>query len=203
VIMVFFGKARWNDRHDEHHAHGDLHPHESPVTMVLPLVLLAGAAVVAGIIQLPFSNATKLLEQWLEPVIHYGEHHLSESAEDLTYVLMGVAIVVAAVGIFLGWAVYSRHKLKAVEPQILAKGWYYDSTVSAFMGGPGRESFELLAEFDAGIVDGAVNGAGHVVTAAAKETRKVQTGNVRTYAAGITVGVVLLLGWFVIVKGVL
>ena len=60
-----------------------------------------------------------------------------------------------------------------------------------------------VAWADATIVDGAVNGAGALVQAAAGEARKVQSGNVRNYAAVIGIGVTLLLGWFVIVRGLL
>ena len=51
--MVFFGKARWEDHAEEHGAHGEFKPHESPPVMLLPLVVLAGLSIVGGIIQLP------------------------------------------------------------------------------------------------------------------------------------------------------
>ncbi len=201
VILVFFGKARWHDAHEEHGAHGDMTPHESPKLMLLPLVVLAGLSIVGGLIQLPFSDSTKRLEAWLEPVVHGAEHHLSAGADDLTYVLMVVAIVVALAGIAVSIMVYGKQKIKAVEPTILAEGWYYDKAVSSFMGGPGKALFDDVAWFDATVVDGAVNGAGKLVRGTANEARKAQTGNVRNYAAAIGVGVVLLLGWFVIVRG--
>ena len=46
---------------------------------------------------------------------------------------------------------------------MLANAWYYDKAVSDFMGGPGRESFEGAAWFDAHVIDGAVNGAARSV----------------------------------------
>jgi NADH-quinone oxidoreductase subunit L len=52
-------------------------------------------------------------------------------------------------------------------------------------------------------VDGAVTGAGKVVQATAGQVRKAQSGNIRNYAAVLGVGVVLLLTWFIIVRGVL
>lgn len=75
--------------------------------------------------------------------------------------------------------------------------WYYDTAVSAFMGGPGREGFDDVAWFDANIVDGAVNGVGKVSEASGGVLRKLQSGYVRNYALGIGIGAVLLLGWFV------
>jgi len=203
VIMVFFGKARWHDAHDEHGAHGDFEPHESPRVMLVPLVVLAGLAVVGGFIQLPFSKSMHRLEHWLEPVVAPGEHRLSTSAEDLKYVLMVVAIACAAAGIVASYLVYAKKRRPPIEPAILADAWGYDRAISAFMGGPGRAAFEGVAWADAHVIDGAVNGAGALVTATAGQTRKVQTGNVRNYAAAIGVAVVLLLAWFVIVRGIL
>ena len=202
VIMVFFGKARWHDAHEEHGAHGDLKPHESPWIMVAPLVVLAGLSMVGGFIQLPFSSSVKRLEHWLAPVVEEAEHHLSHGADDLKYVLMVVAIITALTGIVLSYMVYSKRRFKAVEPAVLANAWYYDQAVSDFMGGPGRQAFDGVAWADANIIDGAANGAGHAVQAAAGELRKAQSGNVRNYAAAIGLGAVAVLAWFVL-RGVL
>ena len=212
VIMVFYGKARWEDAHEEHGAHGDVgvheKPHESPVVMLLPLVVLAGLSIVGGIIQLPSwswipHGLQHRLEGWLEPVVAAGEHHLSESAHDMSGFLALVAIAVAITGIIGAVMVYAKHKAKPIEPQILADAWGYDRAVSNFMGGPGRQAFDGIAWADANIVDGAVNGTGALVRGTAGKVRKLQTGNVRTYAAAIGAGVVLLLMWFVVVRGIL
>jgi NADH-quinone oxidoreductase subunit L len=203
VIMVFYGKARWHDAHEEHGAHGDFEPHESPGTMVLPLVVLAGLSLVGGLIQLPFSSSVKRLDAWLEPVVHTGEHTLSGGADDIKYVLMAVAIIASAAGIAGAVMVYAKHKTKPIEPEILAEGWYYDQAVSAFMGGPGRQAFEGVDAFDRNVIDGAVNGTGKLVRGTAGEVRKVQTGNVRNYAAALGAGVVILLAWFVVVRGMM
>ncbi len=216
VIMVFFGKARWNEPvtghgHDEAagdvvdaaadaHAthHGEFKPHESPWIMLTPLVVLAGLSFVGGGINLPFSSMTKRLENWLEPVVVGGEHRLTTSAEDIKWVLAAIAVVAAVVGILAARAVYLRHRAKAIEPAILAQGWKYDSTVSAFMGGPGRKLFEGLAWTDRTIVDGAVNGVATSVRDVGGLVRRTQTGFVRNYALGISLGVVGLLAWFLL-----
>jgi NADH-quinone oxidoreductase subunit L len=71
------------------------------------------------------------------------------------------------------------------------------------MGKPGRRGFEAVTDFDATIVDGAVNGVGVAVQETATGVRKGQTGYVRQYAGIIGIGVVLLLGWFVVIRGIL
>jgi len=199
VIMVFFGEARWKDQSEEHGAHGDFKPHESPVTMLAPLVVLAGLSIVGGAMQLPFSKDLHFLEKWLEPVVEFGEADIKYSwAYQNKYILLGVAVVVALAGIALSMAVYSRKKLPAIEPELLAQGWRYDQGISNFMGGPGRKAFEGVTWADRRIVDGAVNGVGSVVNKTGGFIRLIQTGAVRTYAAGISVGVLALLIWFFI-----
>ena len=197
VIMVFFGEARWNDHSEEHGAHGDFKPHESPRIMLMPLVVLAGLSIVGGVLQLPFTKDLHFLEKWLEPVVEYGEADIHHSwAYENKYVLLGIAVVVALTGIAASVAVYSKKRLPAIEPNVLANGWFYDSSISRFMGGPGRRMFDGVAWVDRNIVDGAVNGVGKVVTAAGQTTRRAQTGAVRNYAAAIGLGVVGLLVWF-------
>ena len=204
VIMVFFGEARWHDRSDEHGAHGDAHePHESPWVMTLPLAVLAVLSVVGGAIQLPFSKGTHFLEHWLEPVVHGAEAKISGTwAYDNKWLLLGLAVVIAATGIALSVSVYAKGKFTPVEPQLLADGWRYDAGVSSLVAGPGHRFFSGIADTDARVVDGAVNGTGSLVRSLAGVLRRGQNGFVRSYAALVTVGVVALLAWFV-VRGLL
>ena len=204
VIMVFFGEARWKDQADEHGAHGDFHPHESPKIMLMPLVVLAGLSIVGGAMQLPFSKDLHFLEKWLEPVIEFGEADISGTwPYDNKYLLLGVAIVVALTGIALSVMVYGKKRFTPVEPAILEQAWNYDRAISAFMGGPGRKAFDGVAWADTKVVDGAVNGVAKLVEGAAGQVRKTQSGFVRQYAAALGVGVVLLLAWFVVIRGIL
>jgi NADH-quinone oxidoreductase subunit L len=203
VIMVFFGEARWHDHAEENGAHGDHTPHESPWTMVTPLVVLAGLSIVGGAMQLPFSKSTHFLEHWLEPVVHHSEVSISGTwAYSNKWLLLVVAILVAVSGVVAAIAVYAKGKFKIIEPKILADAWRYDSAVSAIVGGPGRAAFGGVAAFDAKVVDGAVNGIGSEVRAASGLLRKVQSGLVRSYAFVIGLGAVVLLAWFLL-RGIL
>jgi NADH-quinone oxidoreductase subunit L len=202
VMMVFFTEARWESHAEEHGAHGEFKPHESPRLMLFPLVVLAGLSVVGGFIQLPFSHSTKLLEQWLEPVVEGAERHLSDGADSAKWALMGVAILIALTGMAAGVAVYQLKKAKAIEPALFANGWNFDKGITAFMGGPGRQVFEQVAWLDKNVVDGAVNGSATGVRTIGSFLRKAQSGFVRNYALGISTGVIALLAWFLI-RGVL
>ena len=198
VIMVFFGKARWNDHSADHGAHGDFTPHESPRIMLMPLVVLAVLSVIGGFMQLPFSKDLHFLEHWLAPVVEESEAHIGETwAYQNKYVLLGVAVLIAAIGIFAAIAVYAKGKLKPVEPRVLEQAWFYDAGAAKLVGGPGAAAFNAVAWADAKVVDGAVNGTGTLVRRVATTVRKTQSGFVRGYAAIVAIGVVALLAWFV------
>jgi NADH-quinone oxidoreductase subunit L len=221
VVMVFFSEPRWKDAqehdsagadhadtadhspatadaaadHGAHGAHGE--PHESPPIMWIPLVALAGLALIGGGLNLPFSHKTKFLEQWLAPITEESERQLGVST-GLKWVLALIAVAGALIGISLAVAVYQRHRLKAVEPAVLANAWYVDAAYAAAVGGPGRETFDFITyEVDAKVVDGAVNGVATLVRETGGQGRKLQTGFVRNYAWGVAMGAALLLGWFV------
>ncbi len=224
IIMVFFGEARWTSLAnaeeapevaegeppvETHNAHGEFKPHESPPIMWIPLVALAGVAALGGLINVPKlfgipGGVSHKLEDWLHPVIEFGEADITGTwAYDNKYVLVAIAVAAALIGIALAWLVYERKRIKPWEPSLFANGWYYDAAISWFMGKPGREGFQAVTDFDAKIVDGAVNGVGVAVKETATEVRKGQTGYVRQYAGIIGIGVVLLLGWFVVIRGIL
>ena len=122
-------------------------------------------------------------------------------AYEHSVLLIGIAVACAVFGLVAAWAVYQRKLVKPFEPEVLAKGWYYDQAVTWFMGNPGRKSFELTTAFDENVVDGAVDGSAVAVRETAEELRKGQTGYVRQYAALVGIGAVLLLAWFVVVRG--
>jgi NADH-quinone oxidoreductase subunit L len=209
VMMVFFGEAHWQDRAGEHGAHGDTKPHESPWIMLFPLVVLAALSTIGGIIQLPdvmwIPDVLKeKLGSWLAPVVDFGETSLEGTwADEHITFLMLIASAGAILGIVVAWLVYQRRRVKAVEPAILLHGWYYDDAVTEFMGGPGRVAFEDAAWFDQQVIDGAVNGSAKLVRGTATEVRKTESGYVRAYAGIIGLGAVLLLGWFVVFRGIL
>ena len=219
VFLVFYGKPRWNDPAEpssieahrdaetvapasapapaavatEHH---EIHPHESPWVMTVPLVILAVLAAVAGFINLPFSDSTKWLENWLEPVTGAYGAQVNYSNGTLL-VLLTVSTVAALLGIAVAYVVYCRHRVspQLFERKIFLKGWYYDIAVSDFMDRPGRTAFEGLAWFDRTIIDGAVNGVAVVARNSGRVVRRSQTGLVRTYALVIVIGTVLLMLW--------
>jgi len=213
VFMVFFGEPKWDrplaeaapelaaerEASGVHEGHGvgpsgQIHPHESSWTMTLPLVVLAFCAAVAGGLNIPIWDATKHLEHWLYPVIQFDEADLSVATGTKVGLAL-LAIVGAASGLLLAVLVYLKRRLDVahkVEQPLFAKGWYYDSAIASFMGGPGRKAFDAVARFDKHIVDGAVNAVASGVGQGSAKGRLIQTGYVRNYALAMALGVVVI-----------
>ena len=189
VFMTFYGEARYGD---------ERHPHEPSTLMTVPLVVLAGAAVVAGAMNLPFSSDLHFLGTWLEPSLFGNEAHLGIGGS-LQWLLALVAVAGGVVGIVGAAAIYLRHRLPAslVEWPAAARAFYVDEAVTRFVGGPGRRAFDLVATFDVKVVDGAVDGVGRSVRAGGTALRRVQSGFVRSYALLTAAGAVALLVWFI------
>ena len=204
VIMVFYGKAKWNDHSAEHGSHGDLTPHESNWVMLTPLIVLSGLSLVGGAMQLPFGKNFNFLERWLAPVVEESEAHIHDTwAYQNKYLLLVVAILVAAVGIAVSIAVYAKSWIKAIEPKALEQAWYYDNAASRLIAGPGARTFNLIAWIDSNIVDGMVNGVGRLIRSFAGSLRRAQSGFVRAYALLISLGAVVILAWFLLRGAVL
>ena len=197
VIMVFYGEAKWKDHAHDHGAHGDFEPHESPKIMLFPLIVLSVLSVIGGAMQLPFTKKLHFLEHWLAPVVEESEADIHHTwAYENKYVLLVVAVLIAATGIAAAFAVYAKKKAKAIEPRVLEQAWFYDAGAAKLVGGPGRAAFNSVAWADSHIVDGAVNGTATLVRGIASQVRKSQSGFTRVYAALMAVGAVALLAWF-------
>ena len=176
-------------------------PHESPWLMTVPLVALAALSLVGGGLRLPFADNLQFMDNWLHPVVSTSEAEI-DVGTGAEVALSAIAVVVALVGITAAAIVYLRRGVRPgtrrVEPELLARGFYYDGAVTAFVGGPGEELFEDVAAFDRNVVDGAVDGVATSVGVVGRTLRRVQSGFVRSYALGIATGVVILLAYFVI-----
>jgi NADH-quinone oxidoreductase subunit L len=223
VFMTFYGEPRWKgaeshgdeaeqsaeevaDGSDaaEHGHGGEIHPHESPWTMTFPLIVLAGLSIIGGMLSIPIFERTKTLENWLHPVVAPGEVPITV-ATGVKIALAVIATIAAIAGIAAGYALYRRRRFEdqPVAPEILAQGWYYDSSITAFMGGPGRKGFDAVAWFDGSVVDGAVNGTARLVQLFGGVLRRLQTGYVRTYAMGVALGAIVVVAVITVRSAVL
>lgn len=176
----------------------DSHPHESPSTMTVPLIVLASLAAVAGLLNLPFAKSTHFLKHWLEPSLFGNEHKISAGAAT-KWGLAFFAIACAAVAIFAAFSVYrhNRQDPSKIELEGMARAWWVDQTYADFFGGPGRALFNFFSSFDRGVVDGAVNGLSKGVSSLGRSMKVLQPGLVRSYALGIAAGSILIMFWFI------
>ncbi len=182
---------------ESYHRRQEYHPHESPWTMTLPLIVLALLAAAGGGLNLPFTSELHFLEHWLEPSLFGHEVHVTASAST-KWILAVVAVLVGLIAIVASFRVYMAGAVDParVEPEGAARAWYVDETYAGFFGGPGRALFDGLAGFDRGVIDGAVRAVARGTVALAQGMRALQPGFVRSYALGIGLGSVLVMVWF-------
>ncbi len=201
-FLIFLGPKRY-----EQELPG-VHPHESPPSMTLPLVLLAVGSAAGGLL-----NATpaSLLRFW-DPETSFLSSFLAPSVVpyygDTPFIphVPAVAIVtaVAVAGVAAAWALYLREGVDHVALrerlggfyQLSYQRFYVDELYEATLERGGRGLANAFTTFDRVVVDGAVNGIGRGVAGLATVGRRVQTGYVRSYALAVAAGTVLLAAIF-------
>ena len=189
LFVTFYGKYR-----------GTGHPHESPALMTLPLVVLAILSAVGGFIGIPEAlGGHHALHHFLQPVLLRSTgaqpqvHHLSHSSE---YLLMGVATLIAVIGILIAWTGFRRfdaHEENRGIAKFFEAKWYVDELYDGLIVKP---LFRLSAWAERWAeksgIDGLVNGIGRFVQFGSTKLRLLQNGMVGTYLFLIVIGVVLL-----------
>jgi NADH-quinone oxidoreductase subunit L len=185
LFMTFFGDFR-GDHEAEHHVH------ESPWSMLFPLVVLATGCFVVGQVHIP--------EFVHEAVRSPDEKRLLEP-EWFPYAVIGTALA-GILGAFYLYVVYTGAPARiaaALRPvhRLLEDKWGFDLAYDAFASRVvwGGSSSLLWKKLDAGAIDGAVNGSGALVEALAQASRSLQRGYVRAYTLVMMGGAVALLGY--------
>jgi len=183
------------------------HIHESPPVMTIPLALLAFFSVVAGYVGLPVVIGEKLnfFGHFLEPVLRGG--HEAHISHDLEWILIGISIGVAFLGIIIAWIFYIKspkipERLKIRFPRIyklLFNKYYMDEIYNAaFVNTTVRGSEIIYDNFDLKIIDGAVNGTAKVTGFSGKILSYFQSGLIKDYALIFLLGVIIFLGYLII-----
>ncbi|MEP7147726.1 MAG: NADH-quinone oxidoreductase subunit L [Acidobacteriota bacterium] len=128
------------------------------------------------------------------------ELHDAHSPEEIQTerLLAGLSVLLALSGIGIGIALFGKTPLRRM-PKILEQKWRIDELYNGYIVDPlttlSREG--LWKGFDLGFIDGIVNGIGYFVTEVGKGLRQVQVGFVRSYAAIILLGALVVLGYFI------
>ena len=167
IYLTFFG----NDRVDP-----DVHVHESPRTMTIPLIILAALSIVGGWVATPAAFADiglhiTAFEHHLEPALAMpnaqgaGEHHETS----MEWLLMAASVGLALAGIFLAKSMFDRKREGDAMQKRLGSGlhrllynkYFVDEIYDAlFVNGFAKGGGTAFSNFDARVVDGGVNGAG-------------------------------------------
>lgn len=208
IYLTFHGKGRMDEETRKH-------IHESPRSMTVPLMVLAGLAAVGGLVGIPhIFGVTNYFENWLAPVMSgpshtAAAHALASSGGDtgMEIGLMAASVILVLICIFLARFIYKQKpeiatniaaKMPGVQKLLLNK-YYVDEIYGALVVRP-LVSFSrfLWQVFDVVVIDGAINGSASFYAQASQLLRSVQTGRLRTYATVFVIGVVVLMAYMVI-----
>ncbi|MEU6391928.1 NADH-quinone oxidoreductase subunit L [Streptomyces sp. NPDC046939] len=203
MIMTFFGEERWKNRAtaspeqpsaepaaETRGAHDEPHPHESPSSMTIPMILLAVGSVFAGGF---FSLGDRFLD-WLEPVTGHKHGHPPISAGVVT----GATMVCLVIGVGTAWLQYGRREVPAVAPRgsLLTRAARRDLLQDDFnhvvLVRGGEHLTRSLVYVDHTLVDGVVNGTAASMGGLSGRLRKLQNGYVRSYAVSMFGGAAVI-----------
>jgi NADH-quinone oxidoreductase subunit L len=191
MLMTFVGKKRWKP---------DVHPHESPLVMTVPLIFLGIASAIGGLV------LNNWIVGWLDPAVGGG---VPEEQHGLFYFSATalVTLVVVAIGVAISvWIFGPRREIPITQPASQSfltvagrNDLYGDAFNEAVFMRPGQQLTDGLVRFENSGIDGAVNGTAAAIGGMSSRLRRVQNGFVRSYALTMTVGaaivgVVILLG---------
>jgi NADH-quinone oxidoreductase subunit L len=137
-----------------------------------------------------------------------GGHGEEPGKTQVELTLMAVSSAIAFLGIGIAWFFFRQRAERAEAvaralpgvQRLLLNKYYVDEIYDATIIQPIKRTSEtvLWKGVDAGLIDGVVNGAGTTVRGTASLLRLLQTGSVRAYAASIFVGVLLVLGYYLV-----
>jgi NADH-quinone oxidoreductase subunit L len=200
IFLTFFGKPRY----DEH----KVHVHESPKSMLVPLVILALLSIVGGWVAAPaFWGAPDYFAKFLEPAFAQGSVGNAEAAEATAHALETPLAIVAVVTALLGFAVaFWLYLRQPGKPEQLAKSmrglyntllhkYYVDEIYAALIVKPllWLSTNVLWQTVDARTIDGAVNGIAEGLTGIGDGVRHTQSGNTRSYAVWVVIGALVII----------
>ncbi len=180
MVMTFLGARRWKD---------GVHPHESPLVMTIPLIILALLSLVAGIVM------NSWIQGWLAPATGGEVHSVAVFATGLIPFL---TLAVVAVGVLLGWFLHRRDIPRTApdtkNPLVLAgrADLYGDALNEYAIIRPVGGLVDGTGAFDRSVADGAVMGTASMAGGLGSWLRRAQNGYVRTYGLTFVIGVVAI-----------
>ncbi|WP_223776142.1 NADH-quinone oxidoreductase subunit L [Streptomyces sp. 135] len=216
MIMTFFGEERWRNRptaspdqpdvepaaetHGAHGVHDEPHPHESPKSMTIPMVVLAFGSVFAG----GFFSIGDRFMHWLEPVTHHDHGNSPLSAATVT----GATMVVLVIGVALAYVQYGRRPVPVTAPRgslvtrAARRDLLQDDFNHVVLVRGGEHLTRSLVYVDHSLVDGVVNGTAASMGGLSGRLRKLQNGYARSYAVSMFGGAAVLIAATLLMRAV-
>lgn len=203
MALTFWGKSR---------VPANVHPHESPASMTMPLIVLAVLSVVGGWIGIPHvlaqfipGHPENFLEHWLHPVL--ATVPMKEGPAVLEFSLMGISVSVAGIAAWFAFDFYIVHPQRPAEVaawfgkvydlvanKYFVDEFYQDKLIQPLVDG----SRALWAYVDVGFVDRATFFASDVVLGAGTMLRSIQNGKTQQYALYVALGLAATVTWIVV-----
>ncbi|WP_345679029.1 NADH-quinone oxidoreductase subunit L [Yinghuangia aomiensis] len=191
MLMTFFGRERWKEApvgapSDWH----EPHPHESPASMTVPMIVLAFGSVFAGGLFVLNDSFVK----WLTPVTGFSHGDLPFSEWAVT----GMAVAMVALGVLVAYLQFARREVPAVAPHgsfvtvAARKDLYQDQINEGLVMRPGQYLTRWLVWLDLRGIDGFVGGLAAFIGGTSARVRKVQTGFARSYALSMFGGTAIV-----------
>jgi NADH-quinone oxidoreductase subunit L len=229
IFLTFFGEARWGAsehiQHAVHHVHeapdeehGDsahepglppkgtagYHPHESPLTMLVPIALLALGAVFAGqIFHAIFIDPERAPEYWRGSVAFSA--HLAEGAEHTSLWVKWSPTIEMLIGLAIAWNNYIRRpeaplafvKQFPAVYNFVSNKWYFDELYDFLFVRPSLWLGRLFWKGgDEGTIDRfGPHGAAYAVGIGNRITTKFQSGYLYSYALVMLLGLIGAATW--------
>jgi NADH-quinone oxidoreductase subunit L len=209
-FRMFFLVFHGDGPRDEH---AKAHLHESPKVVTVPLILLAIPSVILGYITI----GPMLFGDWFQGVLHVlPEHNGMAVVKDhfhgpfgfILHGMQGLAFYLAMGGLAVAWYIYMINpavadKIKGLAAPVYTlldrKYWFDEAYQFVFAGGSRLLGKFLWLAGDRGVIDGlAVNGSAFSVGWVASIVRHLQSGYLYHYAFAMILGLILMVGWFVI-----
>ena len=219
VFLTFFGKPRWagsehiqhavhDHGHDHHHGHDDgtagYHPHESPLSMLIPLFVLGGGALFAGWLwHGAFVEAEEGAAFWRGSLAF--DTHLMHALHEVPAWVVWTPSLAFFAGLGLAWNAYIRRPTIPLwwtreVPGLydfLLKKWYFDELYNALFIKPALWFGRLFwTRGDQQTIDRfGPNGAADLVVVGSNLARRFQSGYVYSYALVMLIGLAAAAAW--------
>ena len=188
MYLTFFKEFRGTE-------HQKSHLHESPALITIPLIVLAGLATFGGLINFPGSY---WLNHYLQPIISKVSHE--EALNSTSYILMGIALVGAIVGITIAYVKYIKKSELPCEDEnisgiskIIYNKYYVDEAYTLLIVNPLNAASRFFRDTLETGLSNVVFGFGKITEAIGTQGRKVQSGSIGLYLFAFVLGVCVIL----------